>query len=368
MGNTAQSICNLKRWAILWSGRVPIEMSYAPIEMSYAPPSITRMSAHFTISLIPPILALVLAVAPCSEAAAQSPRLHGVAVARDGGPIVAWSANELFVGDHEGASFRALPITDVHDVAVEPGGAMLVLRVVEDSPVSVHFVLDLVRRDGSVHRVENRHVRLVAAGPRTLAYLGPSGVLRSDDGGANFAPVALPSPCLDCEGGVGAEADLGVTAEGTLVLTDTEVSTCSSVERLLWQRVMRAQRGEGFTQSFISIPLWDSTALWFVGAFGWVYGSSVRGRLFAASGSRAWLLEQPQHDFSDVIVKTNGRITIVFDGNQLIEVVGRRMRVIDSDAPEISSLAVDSRGRPLAIIQGALARFRRGRGWETLFP
>src|SRR5687768_3946112 len=88
-------------------------------------------AARLPLSSFPTGLALLLTLAPSPIALAQSAPLLGIEAARDHGPIVTWSASELFVGDHDGISFRALPIAGVIDVAIASDGAMLVSRLLQ---------------------------------------------------------------------------------------------------------------------------------------------------------------------------------------------------------------------------------------------
>lgn len=308
------------------------------------------------------LAALALASLP-SAVCAQEP-LIGVEAARSArGGVVVWSERELFVGDAEASSFRALPLAQVLDVAVEDDGALLISRRLD----LTHEVVELVRPDGTIERVREGGVRVLAAGAGVLAFLDDEGVVwRSDDGGRRWSQVVAPAPCESCEPVSSWGADLAIGADGSLVMVDVEINTCGSSDRLEWQRWMHAPRGRPFAQRDIVLSRDDHAASWRVGAFGWAYGVSYADRLVATSGEEARVIA-PASSRGEPTLAQNGRATIVLAAPGLLQVEGSRSRVLDASPPEIEDLALDVRGRPLAIVEGTLRRFRRRTGWEVVF-
>lgn len=312
----------------------------------------------------PPVcLAALLAAFVPSAAGAQEP-LIGVEAARSArGGVVVWSAREVFVGDAEASSFRALPLAQVVDVAVGDDGALLIARRIDPMDEAI----DLVRPDGTTERVREGGARVLAAGAGVLAFLDDEGVVwRSDDGGRRWSQVPTPAPCESCEPVVSWGADLAIGADGSLVMVDVEINTCGSSDRLEWQRWMHAPRGRPFTQRDIVLSRDDYAASWRIGAFGWAYGVSYADRVVATSGDVARVVA-PAASRGYPTLAQNGRSTIVLAAPGLLQVEGARSRVLDAAPPGIEDLALDVRGRPLAIVEGTLRRFRRRTGWEVVF-
>lgn len=296
--------------------------------------------------------------------------LRGVAAARRADApvaIAAWSDSALHVGDAEGRAFRSLPMDAIEALALDDDGTMLVVRSPRNGPAAGS--VEVVLPDGRPRRVATGSPRAVAAGAGVLAYVDDQGqVQRSDDGGRSWSRVAVPKPCGDCDPALsGSSVDLAIGNGGELVAANVDWSTCTSRDIVEWQRVLRAPRRGAFAQASIVLSPEDDAAVWQVGAFGWAYGVSAAGRLLATSGQATHALWRVRDDRRRLLLAQNGRGTVVLTSDGLLAVEGPKAIALDRNPPaSIEALALDVRGRPLAIVSGDLVRFSRASGWQKL--
>ncbi len=314
-------------------------------------------------TLFAALLAATLAPAP-----APAVEWSGVATASRGAVLV-WSPDRVAYSD-DGDQFTAVACGagSILDLVVDDDGAFaVVLDATDDLPAR----LELHPRGGPVVTMSGETRRLAAGGGQ-LARLGEHDLERLDWSGRRLASIAIPSPCEGCGGAV-ASGDFDLTRDRTLRLTDTEINTCTSVDRLEWQRVLIAgPRATRATARTIRPDRKDYAATWEIGAHGWLYGVGYAGRLVAVGAGNAHPLLQVTmpSPWPQLLVDHNERTTVAAIDDSIWRLDGARAQLLARAPASPRSLALDARTRPLVLIdlkgEVRLQRFERARGWVDL--
>lgn len=301
--------------------------------------------------------------------AAASAQLAGVAASRRTPVIAVWSADTVWISRDDGASFAEVlgppaGTSRIVGAALDDDGTLLVAW--QDARGDA--IVELARPGGARSGVPARGVRAVAAGGGTRAVLGEDALLVA---GARGAWTTLPhaAACPDCDAMVSSAA-LAVDSHGEVVLTDVEINTCGSSDLLLWQRTGRARPGETSVRWAASaLPAHAGGATMRPGVFGWSYGVTIDGTIWARSATRVAPLTALGRGggYEPLDLATNGRITLLLWQGRLLRLRGSRVIELDDDVGDVLGLAVDARGRALAIdAEGGLVRFSRRGGWARV--
>jgi hypothetical protein len=282
------------------------------------------------------------------------------------GPVLVWNETTAYRSADGSLPFERISEDEgaaVWDGAIESDGSWALIRSPDESTTFV----EIGSASGAVRRVPLDGARALAMRSSVLAVRSEAAVHVSKDRGLTFETAAAPPPFA----GVGPmfgtwHNDLDVTLGGDVIVSDLEINTCGSSDRLEWMRVLRVA-GPALVPHDIVLAQADYAASFQIGAHGWLYGGSYADRLVAYGDGRGSPIQGLRGTADGpTLIANNGRVTLAIDGGTLAALHGRSARVLARDVPEISHLAVDGRGRALAITARGLERFRRGRGFELV--
>jgi hypothetical protein len=299
--------------------------------------------------------------------AASAHDLVGVAASsRTDGPVLVWSESAAYRSLDGDAPFERVSLDSdltIAGAAVEADGSWMLAWTDLDG----RALIEVGDPSGGTRRIAFDSASAVAMRSAVLAVRSDDSIHVSKDRGRTFETVRVPAPCDGCEPVFGGMADLDVTLGGDVIVTDLEINTCTSADRIDWMRVLR-QAGPRLVQDEIALGRADYAAAFEVGAHGWLYGMSYASRLVAYGHGRAMPVRglPATADPSPVLVAQNGRLTLAIVSDLLVSLRGGRGRVLARDLPDVQALAVDGRGRALVLTERGLERFRRGHGFEVL--
>jgi hypothetical protein len=207
------------------------------------------------------------------------------------------------------------------------------------------------------------------AGGGWLAWLGQEGneveqYMISRDGGETWQAARSPGRH---NAGNAARLD----PDGTLYTMGDSEAPCGGGGQ-------SRERGRVDGTAWESLP-WsiDSPTQWWLGARGWGYGVAGCGadgnvRRLCAIGPQqeddARPVPGPElKDNQAVVVVSNGRDTLARIDQRLYRLRGGDAELVDRHVPsDVSSLAVDARGRAVALVGGRVVRWAGTEGWRVL--
>ena len=308
----------------------------------------------------------------CSRADASP--WKGVAASSRGDVVMVWSDEQVVarVGDERFApvSVGGGPILDVRLAA----DGSFAVTLGEEWPLALELHrrrLPTVRLASPLVPFGTEMLQRYDADEGGLALVFVDRLERREWDGRLLATIALPPACEECPQELGA-GDLDLTAHGVIRLTDTMMNTCTSVDFLDWQRVVRVDRGATkATTTTIALAPEDLAATWQIGAHGWLYGISYADRLLARGGGAAQVVRGVAIDGErEFLVAHNERVTVAAVDTAIWRLDGARERLLARAPARPVALALDARTRPPVLVEAdkavKLFRFERARGWVQL--
>lgn len=297
---------------------------------------------------------------------------HGVAASRDDARHVAvWSNGSLWVSRDDGRRWtRPLHLARgyVAGAIALRGGRFAVLT---GEPSTLVLVEPTGR---TVLRRMPFDAERIAGSSSTIALVARADLAVSHDAGRRWQ---RHTENADDEHGSFAGEPF-VDLDGTVRVLDVEINTCRSYDRLEWVRAhvlhrdaARVERRDYALESMRGAMSYSG------GAHGWLYawnGSEILGvtrhRARPLTGFAARLEDAVDGYRRELVVGSNGWITVGVLGRDLVRLDGDRAVHLSADAPpDASQVELDARGRPWVLTaSGTLWRFSRLAGWSEVLP
>lgn len=312
------------------------------------------------------VAAVLIAASAASPARGQTePEWAGIAASRrPDGAVLVWNDREAWLSADGVRPFRRVADggRPILDGAVGDDGSWSLVRDEdgENNTVEVHTA------SGGVRRHSLPYVGRVVMGGSTIAAANGAELHVSTNRGRRFVVREVPGPWGGGSVLSSWASDFDVMTSGVLVATDTEINTCGSSDRLEWMRRLRVRTDGVVEQIHIALSPTDYAAEFRVGAHGWLYGVSYANRLLAHGPRDAKPVRGIGRVSPDARIAHNGRITLALDDGALLRLSGARARRLGDGLDGALDLAVDGRGRALALTADGIYRWSRRDGWRPL--